>query len=265
MPLLVKATTTPRSTKITESTLVALLFVLVSGAVGGLLYWITAKWTGTPLPVVFGAAIVPVLMLLGALAATVGVYVLTASDMGAVRTYVFALLCGLAWQPVLVAGTRIASNASASSQTAQLGQQVQQIQTADKSGNADAVSAAVQQTVPVINKALEFSTNAADPDKKTEVLDSSKQAINQLQQSAAKAPDASVDGLQNVTVTAANAGAPAVAIHGIQSLNVIGKEAMARHDLALQKKVQDSLLSIATQSKDASVQTAAKAAAAQVQ
>lgn len=264
MPLLVK-TNAQKSSKITESTLVALLFVLIAGAVGGLLYWITAKWTGTPLPAVFGAGTVPVLMLLGALAATVGVYVLTASDMGAVRTYVFALLCGLAWQPVLVAGSRIASNASASSQTAQLGQQVHQIQTADKSGSAEAVTAAVQQTVPVINKTLELSTNVADPDKKTEVLDSSKQAINQLQQSAAKAPEASVNGLQNVTVTAANAGAPAVAIHGIQSLNVIGKDAVARHDLALQKRVQDSLFTIAAQSKDTSVQTAAKAAATQVQ
>ena len=45
----------------------------------------------------------------------------------------------------------------------------------------------------------------------------------------------------------------------------MGKEAVEKHDLALQKKVQQSLITIATQSKDPSVQSAAKTAAAQVQ
>jgi hypothetical protein len=242
---------------------------MLAGAFGGLLYWIIARWTGTQLPVAFGSAVVFVLMLLGAIAAAVGVYVLTASNVKAIRTYIFAVLCGLSWQPMIDAGRNLAANSAALNaavnQSAQVDQHVQQIQTADNSGNAAAVTAAVQQTVPAINKTLELSTSVADPDKKTQVLDSSKQAINQLQQSAAKAPDASVNGLQNVTVTAANAQAPAVAIHGIQSLNAIGKEAVARHDLALQKKVQQSLITIAAQSKDASVQNAAKAAAAQVQ
>ena len=243
--------------------------IMLAGAFGGLLYWIIAKWTGTQLPQAFGAMVVLVLMLLGAIAAAVGVYVLTASNVKAIRTYIFAVLCGLSWQPMIDAGRSLAANSAAlnaaMNQNAQLDQHVQQVQTATQTGNQAAVAAADQQTVPVINKTLELSTSVADPDKKAQVLDSSKQAINELQQSAAKAPDASVNGLQNVTVTAANANAPAVAIHGIQSLNAIGKEAVEKHDLALQKKVQQSLITIATQSKDPSVQSAAKTAAAQVQ
>lgn len=263
MPLLTKTTPGPQR-GINQTTLIALLFVLVAGAVGGLLYWIIAKWTGSQLPVVFGAGTVPVLMLLGALAATVGVYVLTASDMGAIRTYVFAILCGLAWQPMLSAGARLASNAAASNQTAQVGQQVQQIHTATQSGSSAQVTAAVQQSVPVINKNLALSSSTADAAKKTEILDSSKQAINQLEQSATKAPDASVDALQNVSVGASNAGAPSVAIHAIQSLDSIGKKASISRDPALMKKVQASLFAVAAQSKDPSVKSAAKAAAEQV-
>jgi hypothetical protein len=254
---------------VSRANLLYLGAIALAGAFGGLLYWIIARWTGTQLPKAFGNAVVLVLMLLGAIAAAVGVYVLTASNVKAIRTYIFAVLCGLSWQPMIDAGRSLAANSAALNaavnQSAQVGQHVEQIQTADNSGNAAAVTAAVQQAVPAINKTLELSTNVADQDKKTEVLDSSKQAITQLQQSAARAPDASVNGLQNVTVTAANAGAPAVAIHGVQSLDAIGKQAAARHDVALQKKVHDSLFTIATQSKDPSVQTAAKTAAAQVQ
>jgi hypothetical protein len=250
---------------INRATLLYLAFVLAAGALGGLLYWITAKWTGTQLPAVFGAATVLVLMLLGALAAAVGVYVLTASDMSAIRTYVFAVLCGLAWQPVLAAGSRMASNAAASSQTALLGQQVQQVQSATQSGNTTQVTAAVQQTVPVISKTLELASTVADQDKKNQIIDSSKQAVTQLEQSAEKAPDASVDGLKNVSVTAANSSAPSVAIQGIQSLSRIRHNALLRHDLALSERIQESFADIAAQTKDATVQTAAKQAAAQPQ
>jgi hypothetical protein len=264
MPLLTKNTSTP-SNAINESTLFALTFVLVAGAVGGLLYWIIAKWTGTQLPVVFGAGTVPVLMLLGALAAAVGVYVLTASDMGAIRSYVFAVLCGLAWQPMLSAGARIASNAAASSQTAALGDQVQQVQTANQSGTPAAVTAAVQQSVPVINKSLELSGTVADSAKKTEILNSSKQAINQLQESAAKAPAASADALASVSLTASKSNQPTVALQAIESLNTISRAPTFKLDQAQRLRLRESLSSVAAQSTDPSVQKAAKAAVTQMQ
>jgi rRNA maturation endonuclease Nob1 len=264
MPLLTKNQSSP-SNAINESTLLALAFVLVAGAVGGLLYWITAKWTGTQLPVVFGAATVPILMLLGALAAAVGVYVLTASDMGAIRTYVFAILCGLAWQPMLSAGARLASNASASNQTAALGTQVEQVQTANQTGNQAAVAAAVQQTVPLINKSLELSSSVTDSAKRTEILDSSKQAITQLQASAAKAPEASAEALANVSVSAANSGQSTVALQAIESLDTVSKDPAIKQNPALRLKLAQSLSKVAVQSKDLSVQKAAKAAFLQIQ
>jgi hypothetical protein len=260
MPLLTKSTQSPIR-GINQSTLIALLFVLIAGAIGGLLYWITAIWTGTELPVVFGAGTVPVLMLLGALAAAVGVYVLTASDMGAIRTYVFGILCGLAWQPMLSAGARLASNAAASNQNAQLGQSTQQVQTATQSGSSAQVSAAVQQSVPVINKSLELSSTVTDSAKKAEILDSSKQAITQLQASAVKAPEASVDALANVSLTAAKSGQSTVALQAIESLNTISRNPAIRQNPTLMLKLHQSLSAVASQSKDPSVQKAAKAAA----
>ncbi len=264
MPLLTKSTQSPIR-GINQSTLIALLFVLIAGAIGGLLYWITAVWTGTKLPVVFGAGTVPVLMLLGALAAAVGVYVLTASDMGAIRTYVFAILCGLAWQPMLSAGSRLASNAAASNQNAQLGQSTQQVQSATQSGNSAQVTAAVQQSVPLINKSLQLSSTVTDSAKKAEILDSSKQAITQLQASAAKAPEASAEALANVSVTASKSGQSAVALQAIDSLNTVSRDPAVKKNPALLLKLHESLTTIAAQSKDLSVQKAAKSAAAQVQ
>jgi hypothetical protein len=235
-----------------------LLAIAVAGAVGGFLFWIIAKLSGTsPLPVSAGFWTIPALMFLGAFAAAIGIYVLTASDTAAIKTYIFAMLCGVCWQPIIASGVRMVANATASSQTAQLGSQTQLVQQAAASGNVQQLTAAVQQTVPLVTQALN-ATASTDTDKRNEVLNSSKQAITQLQSAATQAPDATVDALENISVTAANAGIPSVALHAVQSLNAIGLEASRTQNAAMVEKVRQSLSSIAEQSKDPSIQTAAK-------
>lgn len=261
MPLQARHAPAATGKGISRTTLVYLAAILIAGAVGGLLYWIVAKWTGTQIPVVFGNATFLILMFLGALAAAVGVYVLTASDVTAIRTYVFAVLCGLTWQPVLSAGARIANNATASSQNAQVNQQAQQLQTANQNGSAQQVATAVQQTVPVVSKTLEVAGSTTDAAKKTEIVNSTNRVVDQFEQSAAKSPDASVDALQNVAVAADHSGVPSVAVRGVQSLVTLRDRAIKDHNLVFSQKIQQTLAKVAEQSHDPAVQKAASQAA----
>ena len=249
---------------ISRASIQRLLAIAAAGAIGGFLFWVIAKLTGTsPLPVSAGFWAIPALMFLGAFAAAIGVYVLTASDTSAIKTYVFASLCGLCWQPVIASGIRMVANATATSQTAQLGSQTQLVQQATASGDVQQLTTAVQQTVPLVTQALN-ATASTDTDKRNEVLDTSKQAITQLQSAAAKVPEASVEALQNISVTAANNGTPSVALHAVQSLNAIGLEAGRTQNTAVAEKVRQSLSYVEAHSKDASIQTAARNANAQL-
>jgi len=255
---------TPTSSGISRKNLISLGGVLFSGAIGGLLFWIVAKWTGTSLPTVFGQGTVAVLMFVGAVAGAIGVYLLTASDPSAIRTYIFALICGVAWQPVIGSALHMATNAAATNQSAQIGDKVEQIKSATNGGNAQQISTAVQNTVPAVNKALNLLTTVSDASRKAEIIDQSKQAIDQLQTTSAKAPDASVEALNSISLTAANSGQSSVAIHAIETLHTIGSNANRSNNPAIALKVQQSLTTLAAQSRDPSVQTAARTAAAQI-
>ena len=251
-------------TGINRATLISLAGVLASGAVGGLLFWIVAKWSGSSLPTVFGEGTVVVLMFVGALAGAFGVFLLTASDLNAIRTYIFAIICGMAWQPVLGSAQRLATNAVATNQTAQIGDRVDQIKSATNGGNSQQISAAVENTVPAVNQALNLSANVSDASKKAEIIDKSKQAISELQTTSVKAPDASVEALKSISLTATNSGESGVAIHAIETLHTIGTDAERSNNPAVALKVRQSLSALAIQSRDPTVQSAARSAAAQM-
>ncbi len=236
----------------------------IAGAVGGFLFWVLAKLTGTsPLPASAGLWTVPALMLLGGFAAAIGVYVLTASDTTAMKTYVFASICGVCWQPIIASGVRMVSNATASSQSAALGSQVEQVQQAAAGGNVDQINNAVAQTVPAVTAALGATTNA-DTERKQEIVSRSQLAIARIQATAAKAPDASVSALQRISIMAADKGTPSVALNAIDSLRAIGADAQTRQNSALLARVRASLASVEAQATDPTVKTAAKGAASQI-
>ena len=239
--------------------------VLAAGAAGGFVFWVIAKWTGTTLPSVFGSATIPVLMFLGAIAALIGVYFLTASDTKFFRTYIFALLCGVAWEPMISSGVQIATNAAIKNQTSELGNKVQQMKDATETGNLSQITSAVQQTVPAVAAVLNNSSAVADPAKRTEIIDTSIQAIGQLQTSAAKAPDASVDALKSITLAADKSGQSAVGIDAIQSLGTIGKDAAHSNNLSLSQKIRSSLEDVAHYSNNPAIQSAAKSSLVQVE
>jgi predicted negative regulator of RcsB-dependent stress response len=232
--------------------------VVAAGAVGGFVFWIIAKWTETSLPTVFGSATVPVLMFLGAIAALIGVYFLTASDTTAVRTYIFALLCGVAWDPMINSGVQIVTNAAVKSQTDDLGNKVQQMKDATKTGDVSQITSAVQQTVPAVTAILNNSTDVADAAKRTEIVDKSRQAIGELQTSAAKAPESSVDALKNITLAADKSGQSAVGIDAIQTLDTIAGDAVRSKNVPLSQRIRTSLDYVVNNSNNPAIQSAAK-------
>ena len=231
------------------------------GSVGGLAYWLLTLWSGTPLPAAFGHWAFLVLMFLGALSGLIGVYLLTASDTSAIRTYVFAAICGIVWQPVIAAGVRIAVNVTATNQTAQIGTQLEQVQAAVNGGNVQQLNTAVQQTVPAVTQALNFTGSVDDTVKKNEIINTSKQAISQLQSTAAKAPSASVEALKTISITAAQSGTPSVALNAIEALNAIASKTKSPE---VAENVRQSLTIVANQAADSSVKIAAKSAVLQI-
>ena len=246
---------------IPTAVLVQLAGVLAAGATGGLLYWVLAKFTGTSLPTVFGDWTALILMFIGAMAAAFGVFLLTASDLSAIRTYIFAAVCGLSWQPIMIAAQQLVVNKTVTDQNSQVTDQVQQIQAANTSGDQQQIRTAVQNTVPAVTNALSLSPSVTDPQKKTEIENNSGNAISELQSSAAAAPTASVDGLKTISVTAANSGESNVALRAIQSLDSIGSKATTENNVQVAHTVRDSLLALAREVHDPSVQKQAQAAA----
>jgi hypothetical protein len=239
---------------ISRASILRLVAIVGAGAIGGFLFWILAKLTGTsPLPVSCGFWTIPALMFLGAFASAIGVYVLTASDTAAIKTYIFASLCGLCWQPIIASGVRMVANATAANQTAMLGSQVQAVQQAVAASNKQQVTNAIQQTVPLVTQALN-TASGTDIDRRNEVVDTSRQAITQLQAAADKAPEVSVDALQSIAMIADSAGTPAVALQAIQALHAINRS--SQNPVAVESALQ-ALTYIAGHAKDPSTRAAA--------
>lgn len=241
--------------------------VLAAGATGGLLYWVLSKVCSTSVDIGgahltdLGAWMAPALMFIGAIAALFGVYMLTASDMAKTQTYIFAIVCGLAWQPIITAAQQLVVNKTVTDQNSQVTDQVQQIQAANTSGNQQQIATAAQNTTQAVTNALRLSPSVSDPQKKTEIENNSGKAISELQSSAASAPTASVDGLKKISLTAANSGESNVALRAIQSLDTIGSKAATENNQQVAHTVRDSLLELAQQSHDPQVQRQAQTAA----
>lgn len=83
------------------------IFVLASGAVGGLLSWVYSLAVGNRLSL-SGWQAVGASVALGVGASWIGVYLLAHTDTSDLaRALAFALLCGFAWKPVFDAGTAL--------------------------------------------------------------------------------------------------------------------------------------------------------------
>lgn len=237
--------------------IVQALSVALFGAIGGLLFWVLGKYSGNVPKQIVGwpwYGQVSALMFMGAIAALFGVYLLTASQVPAMRTFMFAIVCGLLWQPIIDQAQKSAGNILATEQTHNVDNQAGLVKAASENGNPAEVKAAVGAAVPVVTQAIKKLSNVQDTEKNQELVNSSQKAISELQAAASKDPDASVGALKDVGIVASQGHHTALALHAIQSLQEVG---MSATNPEVVKESIASLKDMAAKSDDPDVKKAA--------
>jgi hypothetical protein len=243
--------------EITAKDVRALVFVIICGAVGGFLYWVLAALAGQKIanwPVHFQ---ILAMVFVGAVAGLFGVYLLTASDLRAMKTFIFAIVCGLVWQPILQSAKGLVANATATKQVAQLDTKTNQIKATAENGTSDQVKSDINSAASALKNVVNTLSNVQDTTKRNELLDTSKNAIDAVESGFAKAPEATVNALQDIGIESAKASQPEVTTKAIQSLNAVGLNAIqkSRPDVALQ--AYQSIQRIGSQSTDTTVKDTA--------
>src|SRR5882724_4135364 len=235
------------------------LYVALAGAVGGLLFWMLGKYSGT---VTFAGwpwfGQIPALMFLGAMAGLFGVYLLTSSSLNSMRTYIFAIVCGVVWQPIINTAMQSVVNATATKHVEEVSTQAEQLKSSADKGSIADVTIRVNATVPAVTQAIQQLPDVQDAGKKQEIVDSSQKAISALEVAANKAPNSSIDGIKQVGIAASTGNHTTVSIHAVQSLRTIGLAAAHEHP-EVAKLTADSLQAIASSSNDPSVKSAVEA------
>jgi hypothetical protein len=203
-----------------------LLRMMLSGAFGGFVFWLLAAYAQTTVFVGFpvsgqiGASVV-----LGAAAAAVGVYILTASDVTQVKTLVFAMLCGIAWQPVLQAGIATVQSISNKDKANTVSNVTADINQATASNNATQAKTAINSATPAVAAALNALTDARNPIQRAALTDQTSQAITAIGTSSKLSPQTAVNSLKQVSDEALAARQPALATQAAGSLATISKQA----------------------------------------
>jgi uncharacterized protein (DUF697 family) len=219
--------------------------VVGCGAIGGILYWILCRWTSTPLPASFGPigtflAVIFVAALCGAF----GVYLLTASDLKSMRTYIFAIACGLLWQSVLSSVKTFVGNATGSTVAATVKTQSERLgQTATTSSST--VAPEIQNTQSTILQGLSVLASATDASTKSDLAQAVDHAIGNLGLAGTKDPTTSIGALQQVAIQAANSGQTAPALRAIDTVKAIGTQAAQSSQPEVRQQAVNALTNIA--------------------
>jgi hypothetical protein len=251
---------------ITKGQIEQALWVAFCGALGGILFWILGKLSGTP---VFANwpwyGQVLALAFLGAIAALFGVFLLTASNLNALKTYVFAIVCGVVWQPIINTAIKSYSDVNVNRQVAQVTSQTEQLQNSADHGSAEEIKSAVQTAVPAVTQALKQLPSVQDADKQKALVDSSDKALVALEAAATKAPDSSIQAIKEVGLAASEGNRADVGIHAIHSLREIGLAGAKNQRPEVMKATVDSLQTLAVSGKDPALRNAAAASLKEIQ
>jgi len=210
------------------------LFVVLCGAVGGLVYWTSQRVVGIhPFNLRWYAA-VPASLLFGAVAGFLGVYLIANSDTSDKElrhTLAFALICGVCWNPVIEAGKQTVNAAIGASDARSAEKQVDTLQQTLKSNNTAGVKQAISTIVQTTSQAIQKLPDIHDAEVKKNIQDASQATAKTLAQAAREHPDASIAGLEE-----------------------LGKAAAANKDFTLVKSVAESLSEVQSVNPAASVQ-----------
>ena len=198
-------------------------------------------------------------IVLGAVAALIGIYLLAPSNINNLdeeRTFIFAIVCGLSWNPILDSAQSLVTNGRAGIQTGEIKQVTTQLEsTAQKTPQEVAQKA--RDLIPKVSEALKTANELGESPRKREIKEASKEAIASLLNVAPKAPQAAVESLQAIAVEAANTKQIEIAVDGVQTLRSVGTQ---QPDTSLKFAVSQSLETIAAETKSATVKASAQVA-----
>ena len=231
--------------------------VAVAGTAGGFGFWLLGEWANSPMFACFNRfGQITALMFIGALSAAIGVYLLTASDLTSMRTYIFAVVFGLVLQPITYAGKRLVTNAAVSGKVARVNSSVERLSDATESRSPE-LGAQIKSTLPSVNAALQAASGVQDSSKQVDIAQSSTRAINAILEAARQAPDPSLQALTDISLEAGRTGQADVAVKAVQGVRTIGFSAAESENHALAADATKSLQAISSQSLDPMVKAAA--------
>ncbi len=217
--------------------MIPLIKTMTAGGFGGILFWLISAYSGTKVlgewPIwgqLFGLAI------LGSGAALIGVYMLTQSDLDHPRTFVFAMLCGMTFNPIYNSGMTLVGNLAVKERTGDLKDGTKKLQSSIESKSN--VAAEVDLSAPKIIGAVKSLSQVKDPDQKQELLDNSKAAVKAVEGASQLAPGATVEALKNIGKGALESNQGQVATEAINSLKSIATQ---NTDKKINAAVDDSL------------------------
>jgi hypothetical protein len=201
--------------------------VMAAGAFGGLTSFVLQALAGiTPFdksPVV----VIPALFIVGSVAALLGVYLLANSDTSTgnemVHTLIFALACGVFWQPTFEAA-RLFVTHSTTQKEANTQKESNQDLSKSLSENSPSLGGQVAQTAEVTTNLVQKLPTVQDPELKAKVVEQSSEAADKIQEAGKKDPDKSIEGLQKIGVAAVQHGQPALAKHVLINLEHLSSQ-----------------------------------------
>ncbi len=217
--------------------------VAAFGAVGGILFWFLVAFGLQPkLQSWPWYGQLPALALLGAAAGCVGVYILTASDLTQIRTFVFAMLCGMVWKPVLDAGIQTVVSGAINRQTKEVTEKTKALNDSTRTSatTPQALSAEIAATRPFLLNAVQMLPSVSNAGQKTALVDTTNKAVSALQQATPRAPE-SVSVIHDVATQAIRCNEPLITTQAIRSLGTIAADTK---DPGVEKNASVSLRSI---------------------
>ncbi len=199
--------------------------VAAAGAGGGVLFWLLSVFSNT---IVFGSFPVIGRILscaaLGSGAALAGVFFLTDSDVANARTYVFAMLCGMVWQPILASSARMVANNAAGTSAAQTQSEARTLAASVPSASRNQVHKQIESTASEVNKSVGLLTGRPDAHARDQLIQAAQEGIRSVAAASSKDPEAGVEALTGIADSALKVRQPEVAAAAIASLARIGDQ-----------------------------------------
>lgn len=206
------------------------------GGFGGLLAALLTRATGVGLFAKWSpGADVSAEIAFGIAAALIGVFLLTQSDQTHPRTMAFALVCGLAWQPV-VSGADSYLKQYVSGQTASSAEQADASLTP---GSVPWPPEAVQIATSTTTNAIMNLSKVNSVEDRNSVINASKSVVDKVAKNAATQPAVRIAALRSIGLASLSANAPSVSLQTIQPLKTLANDnnpaVKAQAELALKE------------------------------